>query len=172
MTRHSRITRLLHWLLVPLLWALFGFGKYLENAEPSLSNFHLWGWHKSLGLLAFALILIRLIWRLTSQKPLPENLPAWQHNAAAITHLVLYVLMVLTPLLGWMASSASGLPITFFGVFDIPLIGPSGEEAERQLFRMHGICATILIVLSLLHVGAALHHHFVRRNNVLRRMLP
>lgn len=168
--RYSGPTRLLHWLLVPLLWGLFGFGKYLGNIEPSVSNVHLWGWHKSVGLSVFALIFIRVVWRLTHKPPRHVGVSPLQHHAAQTVHLLLYVLMVLTPLFGWIASSATGLPISIFGLVNVPLIGPEGEAAERLFFQLHGLSATALIILSIGHLAAALFHHFWRRNGLLGRM--
>ena len=170
--KYTRTARWLHWFLVPLIWGLFAFGKYLGNTEPSLGNFHLWGWHKSIGLIALVLVWFRLAWRLTHPPPPSVEIPGWQLRAASWVHGFLYALMILTPLFGWIASSSTGLPISFFGLFDVPLIGPEDEVAEKLLFRVHGLCATLLVGLSVVHLAAALFNHFVRRNDVLSRMSP
>lgn len=157
---------------MPLIWVAFIFGKVLENTEPSASNFHWWGWHKSAGLLIITIVFVRLGNRLRSRLVASDDVTGVQHRIAGLAHLFLYVLMLAVPLSGWAASSTTGLPISFFGLFDVPLIWSEDAAAEKLLFRVHGISATILFALSVMHMLVALHHHVRKRNDVLRRMLP
>ena len=153
-------------------WGMFIFGKFLENSEPTFSNFHWWGWHKSLGLIILVLVFLRLGARLASGAPPPVALPRLQMRVASAVHASLYLLLLAVPVTGWIASSATGLPVSVFNFFDVPALWREDAAIEKVMFRVHGNLATMLVVLSVLHLGAALHHHFVKGNDVLRRMLP
>ena len=127
-------------------------------------------------MLVFALVLVRLAWRGVNPivPALPDGLRPWERPAATLTHRGFYVLLLLMPVTGWLMASASplGIPTVVFGLFALP--NPVGPNAalERVMALVHGGLAVLLVVLLLLHVGAALRHHFVLRDDVLTRMLP
>lgn len=173
-TSYGIIARLLHWGIAFALWGMFLFGKNLANMKPSLDTLHLYGWHKSIGLLLLALIFMRLAWRIVSPPPQiirDETTPKAQILIAHIVHISLYILMLITPLFGWLASSATGFEIRFFGSFLIPAIAPEDPALEAVLFTLHEISATVLVVLSIVHLFAALYRHFIKKDNTLRRMI-
>jgi len=130
-------------------------------------------WHKWLGVTIFLLVAFRLLWRLAHPAPAyPDTMPPWQRHAAAVSHLLLYVLMLAIPLSGWLFSSASGVPIVYFGLVQIPdLVGRSKPLADL-LKQIHVILNCALFVTLCVHAAAALRHHFVQRDDVLRRMAP
>ena len=130
--------------------------------------------HKSLGLTILVLTLARIGWRMAHPAlPLPVGLPRWQRWAARAVHILFYVVLLAMPLTGWLASSASGREIIWFGLFDWPLLPISGgRPGAGQLMDVHEAVMKLLYVLIAVHVLAALKHQFVNRDNVLRRMIP
>jgi len=121
----------------------------------------------------FALAVLRLLWRLINPVPaIPSTSPRWQQIGAHISHVALYGLILITPLLGWIMSSARNFSVSWFGLFTLPdLVQPN--RARYDLFHeAHEILAWTLLAIAVLHAAAALKHHFFDRDNVLRRMLP
>ncbi len=163
-------SKLFHWVLALLIIGLIAFGLYLDNAKIGIAELYLYGWHKALGLLAFSLIIPRVIWHFRTINPAPLGPDNWQAKLATQAHRILYFLMVLMPLSGWIASSASGFPMDFFGLFPIPAIAPVSERIEDLFFSIHGIAGTFLAVVVLLHIGGALQRHLIKRDGTLRRM--
>ncbi len=164
--------RMLHWVIVALIIAQFVLANMAESAESRMEMFVLFARHKSVGLTIFALMLIRLLWRFVNTQPqLPLRTPTWQRHIARTTHWLLYALIFALPITGLLGSAASNFPVTWFGIFTVPaMIGPN--EALADLFHeLHEIFAVALFMLALLHVLAALKHHFFDRDNVLRRMI-
>ncbi len=168
---YSRVSRVLHWLTLALLIILFGLGWSFED-YPQPTRGELLGLHKSVGILVLALTILRLVYRWTVGVPaLPPGLPAWQNWAARGLQYGLYGLLVLQPLLGWIGTDAAGRPVSVFGAFDLPVLLAPDKELRHQLFAAHGLVATIILALVAIHALAALYHHYIRRDNVLRAML-
>ena len=130
-------------------------------------------WHKSFGLTILALAVIRLVWRWTNPVPdLSTETRPWERVLAKISHLLLYALIFALPLTGWMMSSAKNYPVSWFSLFQVPdLVAPS-ETLFNQMRHLHHLLFDVLVVVAVLHVAGALKHHFVDRNDVLKRMLP
>lgn len=168
-----------HWAMAVLILALVGLGLYmtgLEQNDPSL--YPLYQLHKSLGLTALALAVLRLVWRAINPSPrLPQTMSRIERLAAHLGHAGLYALMLAIPLSGWLMVSASpwGIPTIFFDLFTVPHL-PVPEAlgdkaaAEAVLKGVHEVLGWFLIVLVGLHAAAALKHHFISRDTVLRRM--
>ena len=140
-------------------------------------RFKIYQWHKSFGIVVLLLSLFRLIWRLTRKAPgLPEGMKTWERAAAKLTHIGFYALMIGVPLIGWAMVSASTLPVENQIFYLIPLPDMPGvsasKAAEARLKTLHEIGAKLILLLFVLHVGAALKHHFVEKDDVMRRMLP
>jgi cytochrome b561 len=170
--RFSKTAKWAHWISALGLWGMFFFGRKVAHMDVSMNNFHLFGWHKSIGISLLVLILLRIIIR-ARHKPTGHPDPhSMQHKAARTMHLVLYILMVLTPIFGLLGSFASGLPTVYFGMFEIPTLLSENEVWEVWLFKLHGLCALTLILLSVLHICAGLYHHLIRKNDTLIAMLP
>lgn len=175
--RWGAISMVLHWLVALLVLGLMAVGFYMESGltDDLKTLFTLFQGHKSLGLLVLALAILRLGWRwLNPSPPLPDTLKPWERTAARATHLALYALLLAQPLVGWLMVSASPLevPTIWFGLVDVPhLIGPD-KATEGLMKRLHWIFAWALIALIALHIAAALKHHLILRDDVLRRMLP
>ena len=169
-TRFGTIAKFLHWTIAVGLWAMFLFGNYISDLKIGPDNFYLIPRHKAFGILMLALICIRILWRITNRPPTPLPTSAREHLIARTTHATLYALMLATPLFGWIGASATGFSIPFFGLFNVPLLWGEDENIADLFFMFHGFAATTLIVLSLLHLGAALYRHFILRDDTLRRI--
>ena len=171
--RWGSLTRLLHWSVAALILTLIALGWLAHLAPLSPAKITLFYWHKSLGMLALALVLIRLGWRAGNRAPpLPSDLPAWEPLVARATHVFLYILIVLMPVSGWLINSAAGIPFKIFWVLPLPAIAPVSETLEHAFELVHLATFWALAVVLLGHVAAALRHHFLLRNGILLRMLP
>lgn len=171
--RYGIVAILFHWLMALMVIGLLGVGLYMTSAEKTPSVFKLYGLHKSMGAILLVLVCLRLLWRqLNTQPSLPETLPKFQRLAAHMAHYGLYFFMFAMPLSGWLMSSAAGFPVSVFGLFTLPnLVAP--DNALRMFFgEAHELMAWALMALIVAHAGAALQHHFLLKDTVLRRMLP
>ncbi|PQA86842.1 cytochrome b/b6 domain-containing protein [Hyphococcus luteus] len=179
--RYTPVAAILHWTIAALIIGQIFGGMYmhgLPNSSPV--KFDLYQLHKSFGLTVLALSLVRLGWRFTHKAPpLPASTPGWQKIAARVTHWAFYALMILTPLAGWAIVSVSptDIPTKWFGVIPVPHLpffgGVEDREAAEHLFEeRHELLAKIILVLLVLHVGAALKHAFMDKDGVFESMLP
>lgn len=159
--------------MAALVLVQFALGLYAANLPVSLARLQWLSRHKSLGLSILALMLLRLAWRALNPPPaLPAFMPAWEQRAARATHGLLYTLLLLAPLAGWLYASAAGLSVNWFGWFVVPdLVGKNRALADAFRALHIGLVAT-LALLVVLHVGAALRHAFWLRDGVMHRMLP
>ncbi len=171
--RYSTVSLVFHWgtaLLVVAQVLLITASEATEG--PTAREFVTL--HKSVGLSILALTLARIGWRLANPAiPLPIETPRWQKLTARATHVLFYVLLIGLPLGGWAASSAGGREIEWFGLFSWPLLPlPLDRELAGTIMDLHKAGVKVLYVLLALHVLGALKHHFMDRDNVLRRMIP
>jgi cytochrome b561 len=130
--------------------------------------------HKSVGITILGLAVLRLLWRLYNRNspPLPANLKPHERGLAHLTHYGLYLLLFAMPLSGWMMSSAKNYPVSWFGFFTLPNLVQPDEGVFEFMKATHGVLAGALMVITALHVLAALYHHFMKKDDVLKRMLP
>lgn len=161
---------ILHWVMAVLLIGLLALGLYMVRLPINLEKLKLYGWHKEYGFLALFLVIVRLLWRLTNKTPI-LSLPLLEKIAARTVHWTFYGLMIAIPITGWLITSAAGLPASFFGLFILPnLIAPDTNLLklfkETHEWLGYGLIATIC-----LHAAAALKHHFINKDDILRRML-
>lgn len=172
-SRYTRTAIALHWLIALALLGAFAVGLYLQTLPLTPVKLKIISWHKWAGVTIFLAVLVRLAWRLTHQPPAPPTgLPAWQHHAAEWTHRLLYVLMVAIPLSGWLMSSAKGFPTVWFGLVQLPDLLAKDAALGDFLKSVHAVLNFTLAALVFAHVGAALKHHLIDRDEVLGRMLP
>jgi cytochrome b561 len=171
---YAPVQKLLHWLMAVLIVTTIPIGLTIVNLlGPGPVTDFLYETHKSFGLTLFTLALIRIAvrWR-RGAPPLVGGLPAWQRAAAYGSHYALYLLIVLVPLTGWTATSACCAPVRLFWTVPLTLPVSGGMEAAKPIFLVHNSLALTLAAIVLVHAGAALHHHFVRRDRTLARMWP
>ncbi|MEQ1509787.1 MAG: cytochrome b [Sphingopyxis sp.] len=165
--RYSRVARALHWSMGLLIVANLAGGLLHDvNAELIMPL------HKATGIVLLGLALLRIVWRMMHPAPaLPADMATWERATASFTHAILYALMVLIPLSGWVMASASRWPISFYGLFDVPKFNvikdsPLAEAAHEG----HEIMGYLMIALLVLHILAALRHHFMLKDGMLARM--
>jgi cytochrome b561 len=165
--------RVLHWVTALVIALMIPLGVMIANdwVGGTLQN-SIYGLHESLGALLIPVVLARLGHRLTNPpRSLPQDIPVLQRFAAHVTHVGLYALLVAQPVVGWIATSASGAPANVFGLFVLPSIAPEDRAFSERLFVLHGLIGFSIAGLIVAHVGAALYHHVVRRDRVLMRMI-
>lgn len=163
----------LHWLIVALLIAQFVFAWTMPHIGRNTPVTTLISLHFTFGVIILAVAVWRFGWRVTHRAPPPEHsLPPWQNLTAYIVHYLLYALLFIIPLLGWMDASRRGMPVEMFGL-ELPKLLPTRAPGWNWTGDVHGLLANYgMLGLVGLHVVAALYHHFVRRDGVLQRMLP
>lgn len=171
--RRPRSLVLLHWATALLIALVVGIAFLREGVEEKALRATLMNLHRSIGLAIALLAMARIVVRL-AHRPLPPtaDMSPLARLAAEVAHLVLYVLLMALPLIGWALSSANGKPVSFFGLLALPPLVEQDEDLADDLAAYHENAAWLLIGLVGVHAAAALHHHFVRRDNVLRAMLP
>ncbi|MDI1296807.1 MAG: cytochrome b [bacterium] len=170
MERYSSVARWLHWIIALLIL----FNLWLGFAHDALPK----AWkvmpiHKSVGLTVLALTIVRIMWRLTHRTPpIPASLPAWERLVAQVTHFAFYAFMLIIPLTGWIMTSAGDRPLTWFFLFNVPKFSVAKGDAIVGLSgEAHEILGFIWAALIALHILAALRHHFILKDGVMRRML-
>lgn len=179
--RYGAVAVTLHWLIAAAIVFQLGLGLYMSDLPLNdSSKFPLYQLHKSTGLTILALSVMRLGWRAFNRPPpLSAQMPGWERLAAHASHALFYLLMIGVPLAGWAMVSASpwNIPTIWFGQFQIPHLPgfaevPDRAATEDALKGLHKTLALAMGGLLILHVGAALKHHFWDRDSVLVRMLP
>ena len=173
--RYSRGAIALHWIIAVLIVLNFIVAWMAEYA-PKEDAAIMMGNHKAIGITILTLTVLRIVWRLTHKAPpLLESLKAWEAALAKVTHGLFYLLMLAIPLAGWGLSSAygKGKPVSMFGLFDVPALPVGSDKATVGMFHdLHEVTATLMLVLFVLHVGAALKHQFLDKDGTLARMVP
>lgn len=165
--------RTLHWLMALLIIGLGIVGLYMADLPNSPQKIKIYALHKSFGLTVLALLLLRVAWRLADRRPDELPMPRWQAFAARAVHVLLYVLMLALPLSGWLYNSASGYPLQWFWSFNLPsLTGGADAALKGTAHAIHEYGFYVLVLALLAHVGGALKHHVIDRDDTLVRMLP
>jgi len=165
--------KLLHWTVATLvlLQIVLGWAAVAWHLSPT--KLDLFVLHKSTGMLILLLMFVRLFWRWANVTPvLPLSMPPWECVAAHASHVILYLLLFLAPLTGWIINSAANIPFRMFWLIPIPAVAAPDKALADSAARIHlGIFVVLALVL-IVHVAAALRHHYVVRDSVLARMLP
>lgn len=166
------VARLFHWIMALAILGNGLFGLLMDLAHSPMQKISWLALHKSIGLTVLALFGLRLLWRAVDRRPPDEPAPRWQQLAAHLVHGVLYLLMAALPLTGWWFNSLSGKPLQWFKLFNLPALAGKDEQQAHTLGALHEYLFWFLLLVLVVHVGAALKHHLSERDNVLRRMLP
>ena len=165
--------QLLHWLMALGIATAMGLGWVMVNLPMGALKFQLYAVHKSLGITLLALVMLRLLWRwLNTTPPLPGQLPRHERWLAHGAHRALYALMLLMPLSGYVINSAANFPLNVFGLVQIPNLTPESEALGEWASRIHLALFWGFVLVLAGHIGGALRHHFILRDDILRRMLP
>jgi cytochrome b561 len=171
--RWGAVAMTLHWGMAALILATTPLGWTAVEWPLSRTKITLFAWHKSIGIALLALVALRLLWRAIDRAPsLPETMSPLERALARASHGALYALMVAMPLSGWVINSAANFPFKVFGLFPLPAIAAPSKATQRLAEDVHLALFWALAALLVVHVAAALRHHFVLRDRVLLRMLP
>lgn len=170
------VAKTLHWAIAGAILVNIPLGLWADDLALSPTKVEAFYWHKNVGLTVLWLAVLRLLWRFTNPTPrLPEGMPGWERALAHGSHVLLYAALLAMPISGWVIHSASNFPLDLYGLVPVPDIVPAGideEAAEDAAAAVHyWIFITICVLLSL-HVAGAAKHHFINRDDVLRRMMP
>jgi cytochrome b561 len=168
---YGLLTRSLHWLTALLVLTARPFGAYVARMEVTLDSLKYFGWHKSAGLVILVLIALRIGWHRISPPPELLGEGGWKDRLARRVHRTFYVLLVLMPLSGWFASSATGIDTVAFGTWTLPRIAPVSEALADAGFRVHGVLGLLLALTVALHVAGAVYRGVVVGDRTIARML-
>jgi cytochrome b561 len=172
-TRYGAVAQAVHWLMALALIAVFTLGFVMVELPKGPDRVKLFSYHKWIGVIAFVLVVLRLAWRWqVAPPPLPRTMKGWEVRTAEITHRMLYLLLFVAPLSGWLMSSAKGVQTVLFGKLPIPDLLAKDPPLGAALEEIHIALVWMLLGVIALHTLAALKHHFVDRDDVLARMTP
>lgn len=172
-THYTPLAISLHWLMALLIFAGWGLGTYMHDLPLSPQKLRYFSWHKWMGVTVFLLAIVRVGWLATHRAPPPpSNSPRWQTRAARVNHVLLYLLMFIIPVSGWLMSSAKGVPTVYLGVLQLPDLLAKNKELGDRLAEVHELLAYGLAILVAIHIAAALKHQFIDHDGLIGRMLP
>lgn len=171
--RYSLAARLFHWIVAFLVVAQIGLGFAADWSDQPLSD-NLLQQHVRVGLLVFALVVLRLSWRLATRPPaLPGSIALWQQRAAKVTHLLLYALLLLMPITGYVLWAWTAPSLDFWGLGEVPIVFTGGDDETWRSVAgyAHEYGGYAISGLVLMHIAAALYHSFVARDlSIAERM--
>ena len=172
-TRYSPLAQMFHWVIAGLIIVQFTLARLAEPLPLGVHKLALLARHKSVGMTILMLAVLRLLWRIWHPAPpLPAGMTRWERAGAHASHWAFYVLLFAMPLTGWTMSSAKNYSVSWFGLFTWPNLIGKNEAAFEFLKTTHDILSDVLFAVAVLHILAALKHHFWHRDDVLIRMLP
>jgi cytochrome b561 len=174
--RYGLVSRFLHWSMALLILAMIGVGAYmtdLDKEDPLRAQ--LYTMHKEIGVTILVLAVLRILWILASRPPvLPAALHRWEVILAKSTTGLLYLLMLATPIVGFLMTNTGGKPVSYFGLFDLPLLIGENHDLHEILEEVHGFLAFTILALVGLHTLGAIKHRFIDKDpeaDVLKRMI-
>ena len=172
-TRYSPLAQIFHWVIAGLIVVQFTLARLADPLPLGVHKLSLLARHKSVGMTILMLAVLRLLWRIWHPAPpLPAGMTRWERVGAHASHWAFYVLLFAMPLTGWTMSSAKNYSVSWFGLFTWPNLIGKNEDAFAALRDAHDVLSWFLLGLAILHVLAALKHHFWNKDSVLLRMLP
>jgi cytochrome b561 len=168
------IARTFHWLIAVLAIFLIAYGGWMAHFAPRPDRLMHYSFHSSIGYDLLLLLVFRLCWRAMDPAPLtPPGMVRWERVAAMSSHFLLYVLLLAVSVTGWLLAGTLRRPLsaTLLGFIPVPVLNNSGDRAFHDLMEhTHQILSYVLLALVVVHVAAALRHHYIKKNDVLRRM--
>ncbi len=171
--RWGAVSVTFHWLVAGLIGVMIGLGLIMVELPLGSRKLEWYALHKSLGITVLALMTLRFGWRLVNPTPpLPDDLRPYERGLAKATHAGLYILLLAMPLSGWLMASASPLPTSLWGWFPLPRLIGTDDSLVGTLASVHRWLGYAILAVLALHIAAALKHHFVLKDDTLRRMLP
>ena len=171
--RYGAVAQAFHWVIAALIVTQFVLANLADALPIGAHKLALLARHKSFGMTVLMLATLRLLWRLKNPPPeLPSGMSTLERRLARATHFAFYVLLFAMPLTGWLMSSAKNYSVSWFGLFTWPNLIGKNETAFELLRSTHHFLGGVLLTIAVLHILAALKHHFWNKDNVLLRMLP
>lgn len=168
---YSTVARAFHWLTAFFVLTMIPAGLIMGELKGGPLQNALFDYHRGIGVILAMLTILRLAYRLTNPPPpTPDDLPRWQVGLSHAVHWGFYLLLIANPFVGWVGTSAYGAPVGVFGLFTLPPIVAKDKALADQVFAVHGYLGYAMAAAVILHIGAALYHHFGRGDDVLRRM--
>ena len=172
-TEWGSVSKSLHWLVVALVLVMAWIGLRMGDMPNGPDKIASYAMHKSIGLTILALVVLRLLWRAYAGAPAPvAGTPPLQERIASLAHWALYALLLAMPLSGWVLNSASGFPLQWFGLVNLPAIAGKDHDLHELAEEVHELLFWAMVVVAVAHAAAALHHHLFLRDATLTRMLP
>ena len=168
---YGLVAKSLHWLIFLLLVAQYAIGSIMPHIGRKTVNEGWVSWHFSVGAAILFFIVVRLAWRLAHPVPQLPTLASWERTASGFIHWALYLLVLTMTLLGWAATNSRGWDVNLFGILTLPKIAPTGSAWGHECGDIHNILVYVLLGFIILHVAGALYHYFVKRDQVVGRML-
>jgi cytochrome b561 len=167
------LSKALHWIIVILIINQWLIAERADGLPLGMAKLQALGLHKSFGMTILALALFRLVWRWMNPTPAsPAGTKTWERVLANLAHFLLYALIFALPLSGWLMSSAKNYSVSWFNLFQFPNLVGKNDNVYELTHDLHHLLFKILVVVAVLHIAGALKHHFIDRNDVLKRMLP
>lgn len=171
--RYGAVAQFFHWAVVILIAIQYTWAWRIDETEGLRARFELVTQHKTIGMTVLMLAILRLAWRLFhAPPPLPKHLANWEIWAAKLGHIALYCLIFIVPLSGWFYSQAAGYGDYWWGPISFPSLIEASTAAENFFYELHELLVKLLMAVVGVHILAALRHHFILKDDVLKRMLP
>ena len=172
-SRYTLVAQLLHWVIAALIVTQFALAWSADDLPLGMHKLALLARHKSFGMTVLMLAILRLLWRfMNPPPPLPAGMSPPERLAARFTHIAFYVLLFAMPITGWLMSSAKNYSVSWFGKFTWPNLIAPNETAFAFFKSTHEYLSDALFAIAVLHILAALKHHFWNKDDVFVRMLP
>jgi cytochrome b561 len=168
---YGAVTKLLHWLIAVLVLMMLAVGFFMDDLPKEYKGV-VYNLHKLTGLTVLFLMLVSIVWSFFNVRPEhPHGMPRWQHYVSRIVQILLSICLIAMPLVGWIgSSSANKAPHIGDLVLKLPI--SENKELIEQMFDIHETLAIVILILVSVHMLAALYHHYIVKDDVLRRMLP
>ena len=167
------LSKALHWIIVLLIINQWVIGMRADSLPLGLAKLQALAWHKSFGITILGLAVVRLAWRWMNPVPdLHAETRPWERALARISHVLLYGLIFAMPITGWLMSSAKTYSVSWFNLFAFPNLVGKNDRVYQLMLDLHHLLFAALVIVAALHIAGALKHHFIDKNDVLKRMLP
>jgi cytochrome b561 len=163
--------KIFHWLIFLLLAAQYAVGSIMPHIGRKTLDEGWVHWHLLVGAVILLVIVLRFVWRLAHPVTLPDALAPWEVILSRLTHYALYILVFVMTVLGWAAANSRGWDVKLFGLVPLPALAPKGARWGHEAGDIHNILVYVLLGFIVLHVAGALYHYFVKKDQVMQRML-
>jgi len=172
--KYTGVAMALHWLIAIAVIVSWRIAEAGEHAATPEAKSEIMGNHFALGVLIFAVVAVRFIWRLNNKPPAPNpNHAGWERTLAKVTHFLIYALLLIMPMVGWFAMSKYGAPISIWGILEVPPLPVAPDpEVAKAIFEQHGTAGKVLLIIIAIHILGALKHTVLDKDGTIFRMLP